>query len=45
MPLYSYTLNIWGNRFQVLEAEAQHNPMLLLEGIKSAKGEVVNVDK
>ena len=29
----------------MLEAEAKYNPMLSLEGIKSAKGEVVNMDK
>ena len=41
----SYTLDIWGDIFQVLEAEDQQTPMLSLEGIKRAKGKGVNTDK
>ena len=37
-PLSSYTLEIWGNVFQGLEAESHHKTMMSSEGIKIAKG-------
>ena len=45
LPLSSYILEIWRKIFQVLEAEAQQNPMLLPEDIKRAKGEGVKAKK
>ena len=41
----SYSLEIRGKIFQVLEAEAQQTPMLSPEGIMRANNEVINVEK
>ena len=45
LTLSSYTLEIWGNIFLVLEEEAHQTPMLSPEGIKRAKGEGVKTEK
>ena len=45
MPLYSYTLEIWGKIFQVLDAEAQNTPIMLPGGINISKGEGVKTEK
>ena len=45
LPLSSYPLEIWGNIFQVLEAEAQQTPIILPEGIMREKGESIKAKK
>ena len=45
LPLPSYTLEIRGKIFQVVEAEAQQTSMLFPEGIRRAKGEDIKADK
>ena len=41
----TYTLERWGDIFQVLELEAQQTPLILPACIKISKGEGVKVDK
>ena len=43
--MLSYTLGLWDEIFQVLEAKANKTPNLLSEGIRIAKGEVVKMNK
>ena len=45
LPLSSYTLESWRKIFQVLEAVAQHTPILSPEGIKIAKGEGIKNER
>ena len=39
IPLESYSLEIWTDIFQVIEAEALQTPMISPEGMKTEKGE------
>ena len=45
IPLSSYTMGKWEQIFQCLEAEAQKKTMMLYEGIRISKGEVINMNK
>ena len=45
LTLSTYTLERWGNIFQILEEEAQKTPMMSPDGITRAKGEEVKVEK
>ena len=42
-PLLSYTLDQWREILQFIESEAYKTPMMYPEGIRIAKGEVVNM--
>ena len=41
--MLSYTLGVWEKIFQFLEAEDQKKTMMLSEGIRIPKGEVINM--
>ena len=45
IQLLSYTMGRCEKLFQFLEAEAQKQPMMLSEGIRTSKGGVINMTK